>query len=80
MWCSRYFIFEPIRVRSQGIHGILHVLSSKKTSYFIDAHPKFRHRKELWAEFECIVGFMDLPRYIIGDFNVVCYAHEKLIL
>ena len=79
LWNEGLHSFTPITKEPRAIHGIIQV--SNENPFFISAlyaNTKFKGRSEMWENLCETSKSVSLPWLVVGDFNEIAYAHEKI--
>ncbi|XP_061351884.1 uncharacterized protein LOC133296846 [Gastrolobium bilobum] len=80
LWDGNKVELEILKVHHQFIHTRVKYLDAKKVDLvtFVYGSPRRLERKLLWAELEVINNSILEPWLLLGDFNSILHASEKV--
>lgn len=79
LWNKGLHSFTTITKEPRAIHGVIQV--SHQKPFFISvlyANTKYKGRLEMWENLKEMSRTIYHPWLVLGDFNEICHAHEKI--
>lgn len=79
LWNEALHSFHTITKEDRALHGVIQVQNSP--SFYISiiyANTTYKGRLEVWNNLKITSQLVSIPWLVLGDFNEVTHAHEKI--